>query len=364
MLYRMHSSSKYTAQTTHLSVLDLGTLVQLLPACAGGNRLVRSGHLVMAADRPAPGKRPQRAARKGGLGKGLEALIPARQPEPADDSGHDTATPESVDSGPGHTELPVDAISPNPYQPRSHIDRQHLEELTASIRTHGVVQPLIVTPAEEDGRYHLIAGERRWRAAQRAGLTKVPAIIKTATPQAMLELALVENIVRADLNPLEEAEAFKQLIEEFGLSQAELAGRVGRSRVAISNILRLLNAPDEVKDALLRDHITEGHARALLGLSSSTDQAEALRIVIEQQLSVRQTEQLVRRWNAPEPATRRSEERDPEERRVEEEFRRALGTNVAFRRRSGGNGGTLTIQVYSDEEMNALYSRLVGDDSW
>src|SRR5690606_22619826 len=122
-----------------------------------------------------------------------------------------------------------------------------------------------------------------------------------------------ENIVRADLNPLEEAEAFKQLIEEFGLSQAELAGRVGRSRVAISNILRLLNAPDEVKDALLRDHITEGHARALLGLSSSTDQAEALRIVIEQQLSVRQTEQLVRRWNAPEPATRRSEERDPEE---------------------------------------------------
>lgn len=312
----------------------------------------------MATDRPEPGKRQSRSPRRGGLGKGLDALIPARQEAPEGAPGT-----EAPSQG-GAAELPVEAISPNPWQPRSHMDRQHLEELAASIRTHGIVQPLIVTPAEQPGAYHLIAGERRWRAAQRAGLTTVPAIVKEASPQSMLELALVENIVRADLNPLEEAEAFKQLIEEFGISQAELAGRVGRSRVAVSNTLRLLNAPEAVKDALLRGHITEGHARALLGLPSAADQAEALRIVTEGQLSVRQTEQLVRRWLSSEPKSRGPADRDPDERRVEEEFRQALGTQVAFRRRAGGNGGTLTIQVYSEEEVNALYQRLVGDDSW
>ena len=313
----------------------------------------------MASDRPESGKRPQRA-RRGGLGRGLDALIPAQQPSRRDDSAGE---PDGAGRS-GPTELPIDAISPNPWQPRSHMDRQHLEELTASIRTHGIVQPLIVTPTDEPDRYHLIAGERRWRAAQRAGLTTVPAIVKSATPQAMLELALVENIVRADLNPIEEAEAFRQLIEEFGISQAELAGRVGRSRVAVTNTLRLLNAPEAIREALLRGHITEGHARALLGLPGAADQTAALQTVIDQQLSVRQTEQLVRRWTTSTPAMPEPRERDPDERRVEEEFRQALGTNVAFRRRSGGNGGTLTIQVYSDEEMSELYSRLVGDDGW
>jgi ParB family chromosome partitioning protein len=314
----------------------------------------------MATDRPEPGKRQSRPSRRGGLGKGLDALIPARQPEPAAPRAIDLANAPATGAG----ELPVEAISPNPYQPRSHMDRQHLDELTASIRTHGIVQPLIVTPASEEGKYHLIAGERRWRAAQRAGLTSVPAIVKDASPQAMLELALVENIVRADLNPLEEAEAFQQLIEEFGISQAELAGRIGRSRVAVSNTLRLLNAPAAVKEALLREHITEGHARALLGLPSGADQTEALGIVTEGQLSVRQTEQLVRRWLQREPKPRQPADRDPDERRVEEELRQALGTHVAFRRRAGGSGGTITIQVYSEEEINALYQRLVGDDGW
>lgn len=314
----------------------------------------------MAADSNDNARRTGRGARKRGLGRGLDSLIPSgpasQQPEPF----------KSVSATPAATpvELPVSSISPNPYQPRSHMDRQHLDELAASIRTHGIVQPLIVTPADEPDSWHLIAGERRWRAAQRAGLATVPVIVKDATPQSMLELALVENIVRADLNPLEEATAFQQLIEEFGISQSELAGRVGRSRVAVSNILRLLNSPDAVKDALLRDHITEGHARALLGLPSTSDQTEALRMVIDQQLSVRQTEQLVRRWGATRPQENGAGERDPDEQRVEQEFRQALGTQVAFRRRTNGNGGTLTIQVFSDEDMNALYSRLVGDDSW
>ncbi|MBA2289894.1 MAG: ParB/RepB/Spo0J family partition protein [Chloroflexia bacterium] len=314
----------------------------------------------MTSDTSNNDKRANRGARKGGLGRGLDALIPSGSATRSPDASR--VTVETAATVPN--ELPTASILPNPYQPRAHIDRQQLEELTASIRTHGIVQPLIVTPADADDLWHLIAGERRWRAAQRAGLTRVPVIIKHAAPQEMLELALVENIVRADLNPLEEAVAFQQLIEEFGISQSELAGRVGRSRVAVSNTLRLLNAPEPVKDALLRGHVTEGHARALLGLSSSSDQVEALRLVIDQQLNVRQTEQLVRRGLGPEKSSARSEDRDPDERRVEEEFRQALGTQVGFRRRSGGNGGTLTIQVFSDEEMNALYSRLVGDESW
>jgi ParB family chromosome partitioning protein len=314
----------------------------------------------MTSDTSNNDKRANRGARKGGLGRGLDALIPSGSATRSPDASR--VTVETAATVPN--ELPTASISPNPYQPRAHIDRQQLEELTASIRTHGIVQPLIVTPADADDQWHLIAGERRWRAAQRAGLTRVPVIIKHAAPQEMLELALVENIVRADLNPLEEAVAFQQLIEEFGISQSELAGRVGRSRVAVSNTLRLLHAPEAVKDALLRGHVTEGHARALLGLSSSSDQVEALRLVIDQQLNVRQTEQLVRRGLGSEKSSARSEDRDPDERRVEEEFRQALGTQVGFRRRSGGNGGTLTIQVFSDEEMNALYSRLVGDESW
>lgn len=317
----------------------------------------------MAADSNDNTKRAARGARKGGLGRGLDALIPSTSASSSSQQPKAATTAQAAPFG-QPMELPTAALSPNPYQPRAHMDRQHLEELTASIRTHGIVQPIIVTPADDSDSWHIVAGERRWRAAQRAGLSHVPVIVKNAAPQAMLEIALVENIVRADLNPLEEAAAFQQLIEEFGISQAELAGRVGRSRVAVSNILRLLNSPEAVKDALLRGHVTEGHARALLGLPSSAAQVEALRQVIDQQMSVRQTEQLVRRWLTPDQDDSKARDRDPEERRVEDELRQALGTQVAFRRRSGGNGGTLTIQVFSDEELNALYSRLVGDDAW
>lgn len=313
----------------------------------------------MASDRPDSPRRQPRSSRKGGLGRGLDALIPARSLDP---SSHGLSV--DTGSGDGAHEIEIDAIKPNPYQPRSHMDRQQLDELAASIRTHGVVQPLIVTPTDVSGEFHLIAGERRWRAAQRAGLSRVPVIVKDATPQEMLELALVENIVRADLNPLEEAVAFQQLIEDFGISQSELAGRVGRSRVAVSNILRLLNAPQPVKDALLRGQVTEGHARALLGLASTSDQVEGLHAVMEQQLNVRQTELLVRRWGEQKRPSSSGRKRDPDDLRVEEEFGRALGTQVGFRRRAGGGGGTLTIQMYSEEEIQALYSRLVGDDAW
>src|SRR5215216_3836295 len=227
-------------------------------------------------DRPAP-----LPSRRGGLGRGLDALIPAY--------GEGEAAALDID---------IDALSPNPYQPRVEMDAEALETLAASIRVHGVIQPLVVTRGPERGRFVLIAGERRWRAARLAGLGAVPAVIKEAVPRAMLELALVENVVRADLAPLEEAAAYRQLIDDFGLTQAAVAERVGRA--SVTNTLRLLALPDRVQRALGAGEISEGHARALLGLPTAPDQVAALEWVLEKGLSVRQTEDLVRRWAAGE----------------------------------------------------------------
>ncbi len=292
--------------------------------------------------------------RRGGLGRGLDSLIPTR-PEPI--------APQASDERSGLLELPVEEITPNPYQPRTHMDRQRLEELADSIRIHGLVQPLLVS--RDGDRYVLIAGERRWRAARLAGLATVPVVVKDAAPQQMLELAIIENVVRADLSPLEEAVAYRQLIEEFGLSQTDVAERVGRSRVSVTNTLRLLNAPDRVRDALAANQITEGHARALLGLPSTADQLAALDQVQDRGLSVRQTEELVRRWAAGNAQSKRSEgPRDPEEVRVEDRLRSALGTRVSFRKSSQGAGGSLTIQFFSDDQLQAIYDRLVGEELW
>jgi ParB family chromosome partitioning protein len=222
------------------------------------------------------------------------------------------------------------------------MDEHQLQELAHSIRTHGVMQPLVVTQADESGTYTLIAGERRWRASRLAGQETVPVVIKDVTPQSMLELAIVENVVRADLTALEEAHAYKQLIEDFGLTQADVAERVGRSRV------------------------TEGHARAMLGLPSVADQLAVLEMVQERGLSVRQTEDLVRRWLAGAPARKTTEPTspDPEHVRIESRLRDALGTKVALKRDSSAPRGTITIEYYSDEQLQALYDRLVGEDLW
>lgn len=290
--------------------------------------------------------------RRGGLGRGLGALFPTGTEPPS------SALASSVQ------EVPIRAIVPNPYQPRAKMDPQRLQELADSIRTHGVVQPLIVTRGDNPEQYVLIAGERRWRAAQAAGLERVPIIVKEATPVAMLELALVENLVRADLSPLEEAAAYRQLIDDFGLTQTAIAERVGRSRVSITNTLRLLSAPDQIQEALSAGTITEGHARALLGLPTAADQLGALEIVVEKDLTVRQTEALVRRWLAEgDPRQSEPPARDPEEERVEDRFRSALGARVVFKRSARG-GGALTIHYHSAEELEALYQRLVGEDVW
>ena len=280
--------------------------------------------------------------RKSGLGRGLEALIPAAE--------------EAEAAARGVIEAPLASIAPNPLQPRAPIRDQDLVELAASIEEHGIIQPLVVSRAP-DG-YQLIAGERRWRAARLAGLSQVPVIVKDVAPSEMLELALVENVQRSDLNALEEAMAYRQLIDEFALTQEQVARRVGKSRVAVANTLRLLKAARGVQGALLEDRISEGHARALLGLEQAEAQEAALKTVLKHGLNVRQTEELVRRLlgqgrEEQQPAR----EVSPETRALEARFREALGTKVNLTR--SGKGGRVVIYFYSDEELDALYERIV-----
>jgi ParB family chromosome partitioning protein len=227
-------------------------------------------------------------------------------------------------------------------------------ELAASIEAHGVIQPLIVT--REGEGYILVAGERRWRAARLAGLETVPVIVKDVVPQEMLELALVENVQREDLNPLEEAAAYRQLVEEFGLTHEDVARRVGKSRAAVSNTLRLLRATEPVKAALLRGKISEGHARAILALEAPEAQEAALQSVLAKDLTVRQTEALARKLQQPSTARKRSSQPSPEVRAVEARFREVLGTRV--RLSPGKKGGRLIIYYYSDEELESIYEQL------
>lgn len=348
-------------------------------------------------------------SKRRGLGRGLGALIP----------GGDEETPQqaSPESG-GLRVVALDSINPNPRQPRSYMDDEALDELAASIEEHGLIQPLIVNE-EGDGRYTLIAGERRWRASQRAGLVEVPVVVKDATPQAMLELALVENIQRADLNPLEEAAAYRQLIDEFGLTQAQVAQRVGKSRPAVANFVRLLDLPPEVQEAVVRGDLSGGHARTLLGLPSPDEQIALMRTVLAGDLSVRQTESIVRlveqmppkvrvalllgqlsaehaqvlmRLPNPEqqvammqtilnkglsvqqaaesvekqlagvpPPSRKIVKPAPEMVWLESQFQQSLGTRVNIQK--SGEGGRVVIHFYSDEELQAIYDAIVGDDA-
>ena len=279
---------------------------------------------------------------KGGLGRGLEALIP----------GANTVT--QADGGP--ITVPVGDISPNPLQPRMRMNPAELEELSASIREHGIIQPLIVTQAGE-GKYELIAGERRWRAAQLAGLQAVPVVIRQATTQQRLEIALIENVQRADLTPLETAEAYRQLADDFSLSHDDIARQVGKSRVAVTNTIRLLKLPPSIQTALAEGEITEGHARAILGLASAQSQVAALQTILTNHLNVRQTEDLVRRLSGEKSAPKPKEETAPEVVAIENRLRERLGTKVNLTR--GKSGGTVVIHYYSDEELNHLMDILL-----
>lgn len=282
------------------------------------------------------------AARKSGLGKGLDALIP---------SDVSSLSREEI----LHIEL--DRIEPNPQQPRGEMDDESLQELADSIREHGILQPLVVSAVDRSGRYVLIAGERRWRAARLAGLQTIPVIVRAATEQQRLELALIENVQRADLSPLETAEAYRQLADEFGLSHDEIAARVGKSRVAVSNTLRLLKLAPAVRQALAEERITEGHARALLGLNTHQAQLAALQTVLDRDMNVRQTEELVRLLQGERQARPPRPEPAPEVRDLEERLRTRLGTRVKLQ--PGSKGGRLIIHYYSDEELDAITQHIL-----
>lgn len=335
--------------------------------------------------------------KRGGLGRGLGALIPQGLPEPAPQPeqfvqsalvapGQPLISPESQDmlvatqaiepialtpNQGGLLEINIESISPNPHQPRQAMQPDALEELALSIREHGVLQPLVVTGTGE-GAYALVAGERRWRAARLAGLDTVPVLVKEVTPREMLELALVENLQRADLNPLEEALAYKSLVEEFGLTQGAVAARVGRSRTAVANSLRLLGLPPQVQESLALGMIEAGHARAILQAPDEAGQLRLLEHTVASGLNVRQVEALARKMAeaaSQEQAEKEAETPTPskaddalydELRTLEDRFRSALGTKVQLSKSS--RGGKLVIYFYSEEELGRIYGTIVGED--
>lgn len=280
--------------------------------------------------------------RKGGLGKGLGALIPGENFSPMEDQ---------------ILHIDIDAIIPNPQQPRTEMAEEGLQELAASIREHGVLQPLIVSSGEQAGQYILIAGERRLRASRLAGLATVPAILRSASEQQRLELALIENVQRTDLSALETAEAYQMLTDQFGLSHEEIAARMGKSRVAVSNTLRLLKLATEVRQALAAGKISEGHARALLGLPTHAGQTAALQTVLDKEMNVRQTEELVRRLTGERSTRPPLPTRAPEVKDLEERLREELGTRVTLQ--AGKRGGRVVIHYYSGEELEAILQHIL-----
>jgi len=286
----------------------------------------------------------ERFDRTSGLGRGLAALIPGRAPTTG-----------------GATEIPISRIERNPYQPRERMAQPELETLAESIRVHGVIQPILVTETL-DG-YRLVAGERRVRAAEMAGLDRIPAVVRQLADREQLELALVENLQREDLGPIEAARAYRQLIDDFEFTQEDLAARVSRARSTVANTLRLLELDAIVQSAIGDGAISEGHGRALGGLPTGSQPA-ILRAILARDLTVRETEELVRRLREPRQADTEAPPaaaRDPEIERIEEELRRALGTKVTLARTR--RGGRIIIDFYSDEELGRVYERLIGGGS-
>jgi ParB family chromosome partitioning protein len=291
-----------------------------------------------------------------GLGKGLDALIPGGF-QPISTSSNEPGSDLS-----GFINIPIEKIIPNPRQPRSFFNEEHLAELAASIKEHGIIQPLLVSRNPNDDLYTLIAGERRWQACKIANLTVVPAIVRQTTDQQKLELALIENIQRQDLNALEEANAYRHLSEDFNLSHEVIAARVGKSRVTITNTLRLLNLPEAVQNSLLSGDITEGHARALLGLSNPKAIESALLTVITKKLTVRQTEELVNLLKGIQLAKKPAATPSADTLAIEEYLRININQKVNLKIGDNKPSGSMTIYFGSEEEFQSLMIRLTGKE--
>ena len=275
------------------------------------------------------------------LGKGLSALIP---------EASDTEQQE----GEGFFQCPIESIEPNPYQPRQEFDGDALEELAASIREKGVITPVLVS--RSDGGYRLIAGERRWRAAQKAGLDRIPVVVRESTPIESLELALIENIHRRDLNPIEEAQAYKRWLEDAETTQEILAQRVGKDRSTIANLLRLLTLPKEIQKDIINGRLTMGHARVLAGLKGPAEQNRVRDIIIKKDLSVRQTETLAKKESYSGNPRKKSHEINDYLLSLSDGLKRSLGTKVDIKKK--GKRGSIVIFFYSDDELDRLLDRL------
>jgi ParB family transcriptional regulator, chromosome partitioning protein len=286
-------------------------------------------------------------ARKRGLGRGLDALL--------SDTGVATVQAGGPSGAEQLRQLPIDLLERGRYQPRSHFDADSLQTLTDSIRAQGVVQPLVVRPIDS-GRFEIIAGERRWRAAQAAGLSEVPAVVREIADEAALAIALIENIQREDLNPIEEARALRRLIDEFDMTHQAAGDAVGRSRASVSNALRLLDLDAEVAERLAMGELEMGHARALLGLNS-LQQRQAAERVISQALTVRQTEALVRSLSAPPSEAAYAARPDADVRRLQESLSGYLGASVSLQHRQNGKG-KLTINYGDLEQLDGILERI------
>jgi ParB family chromosome partitioning protein len=279
------------------------------------------------------------------LGRGLGALL---------------SSDRTIDLGPEPSEVDPESVVPGPMQPRTHFDDASLESLAESIRTHGIVQPLVVRRRENN--YELIAGERRWRAAKLAGLTRVPVVVKDVADESLLEIALIENIQREDLNPIEEAQAYKKLIETVGLTQESLASRVGRDRSYITNYLRLLKLPEDLQQLVKEGRLSTGHARTLLALSHADLQRRLARQIIDGELSVRATEQLVQKATQEKSArTATAPQIDPNIRAAETKLRRALGTQVKIIQLSGDGRGKVEISFFNSQDLDRIYNLLMSE---
>ena len=277
------------------------------------------------------------AEKRPALGRGLSALIPDAPPAPSPERGLD---------------VDIDLLRPNKFQPRTHMDEGKIEELSRSIRANGMIQPIVVRKA--DGGYEIVAGERRWRASQRAGLHKVPVVVRDIPDERLLAAALIENIQREDLNPIEEAHAYRRLADEFGLTQEQIAESVGKDRSSIANYVRLLRLPDGIRDHVASGVLSMGHARALLGLPDEDAQLRIGQQVVDRQLSVRETEALVKR--TLDPSTKTEVEKDVHTRAAEERLRFALGTRVRIARK--GKGGRIEIDFGDENELHRIYEQL------
>ncbi|AVX15176.1 ParB/RepB/Spo0J family partition protein [Stutzerimonas stutzeri] len=288
------------------------------------------------------------ATKKRGLGRGLDALLGGASVSAMQEEAAKVDTRELQ-------QLPLELVQRGKYQPRRDMDPQALEELAQSIRNHGVMQPIVVRPVE-GGRYEIIAGERRWRASQQAGLERVPALVREVPDEAAIAMALIENIQREDLNPIEEAVALQRLQQEFQLTQQQVADAVGKSRVSVSNLLRLIALPEEIKTLLSHGDLEMGHARALLGLPAD-QQIEGARHVVARGLTVRQTEALVRQWLSSKEKPKAEVKVDPDISRLEQRLAERLGSPVQIKHGQKGKG-QLVIRYSSLDELQGVLAHI------